>query len=227
MKASQRVILLVGSAKRPRSTSEALGSYLLERLAEQGFECETLLLHRALKSEAGREALLAATDRADLLVVAFPLYVDTLPYLVSRALELIAAHRQGSAQQQPPQRLLAVVNNGFPEAHQNETAIAICRRFAREAGFEWIGGLTLGGGGAINGQPLTKVEGQARHAIQALDLAAAAVAQGRPVPEEAIEAMARPSIPSWAYRAMSWLGWRQQARQHGVQKQLYARPYEP
>ncbi len=219
MTTSRQVLLLVGSARRPRSTSEALGSYLLERLAEKGFGTETLLLHRALKSGEKREALLEATDRADVLVVAFPLYVDSLPSLVIRALELIADHREGGDQSRP-QRLLAIVNCGFPEAQHNDTAIAICRRFAREAGFEWIGGLSLGGGGAISGRPLAEAGGMARNPIQSLELTAAAIAEGGALPEEAVEAMARSIIPSWAYRWMGWFGWRQQARKHGVQRQL-------
>jgi putative NADPH-quinone reductase len=153
------VLLLVGSAKRPRSTSESLGTYLGERLGERRFEAETLLLHRALKSDASAdkkhpcEELLAAADRADVLVIAFPLYVDSLPYLVIQAMEHIARHRKDAHRQArgkgKSQRLVAIVNCGFPEARQNDTALAICRQFAREAGFEWAGGLALGGGEAI------------------------------------------------------------------------------
>ena len=220
----ERVLLLVGSAKRPRSTSESLGTYLCERLGERGFEAETLLLHRALKSDQGREELLAATDRADVIAIAFPLYVDSLPYLVIRAMELVAQHRQARGEGKS-QRLVAIANCGFPEAHQNDTALAICRQFAREAGFEWAGGLALGGGEAISGQPLPKVKGMARNVIKALDLAAAALAEGKPVPQEAVGAMAKPITPAWAYALLGGIGWKRQAKKHGAQKKLRDRPY--
>jgi hypothetical protein len=220
-----RALLLVGSARRPRSTSESLGTYLLERLAEHGFETETLLLHRVDKSEEGRLSLLAASDRADLLIIAFPLYVDNLPALVIRAMEQITQHRRQGAGRLG-QRLLAIVNCGFPEAKDNETALAICRRFAREAGFNWVGGLALGGGPAIDGQPLSKVQGMARNVIHSLDLTAAALAEGQPLPSEAVEAMATPIVPTWVYMLMGGFGWRQQARKHRVQKRLHAQPYE-
>ena len=225
MNAPKQALVLVGSARRPRSTSEALGTYLLERLSEKGFETKTLLLHRELQSEERQAKLLDETDRADVLVVAFPLYVDSLPTLVIRAFELIAAHRQDGDQGRA-QRLLVIANCGFPEAHHNDTTIAICRRFAEEASFDWAGGLTLGGGGAIGGRPLVEVGGAARFAIGALDLAATAIAESQPLPKEAIETMAKPVIPAWAYRWIGWLGWRVQARQNGVQKQIFARPYE-
>jgi hypothetical protein len=223
MNASGQVLLLVGSAKRPRSTSESLGTYLLDRLADQGFETETVLLHRALRSEAGRKALLDATDRADLLVLAFPLYVDTLPYLVTRAMECIAAHRAGAPR--PNQRLVALANCGFPEAHHNSTALAICRRFAQETGLQWAGGLALGAGQAIDGRPLSEAGGMARHVVESLDLATEALASGAPVPPEAVETMARPLMPTWAYMHMGRLGWRMQARKHGAHRRLDARPY--
>ena len=217
--------MLVGSAKRPRSNSESLGSYLCQRLAERGFETETLRLYRALRSEEGIEALLAASDRADVVVLATPLYVDSLPSLVIRALELIAAHRQGGAAPQA-QRLVALLNCGFPEAEHNDTALAICRQFAHEAGFEWAGGLALGGGEAIGGRPLAELGGMMRHAVQALDLAAEAIAADRPLPVDAVEKMAKPFIPAWAYTLMGGFGWRRQAKKHGAQKKLYARPYQ-
>jgi len=220
----ESVLLLVGSAKRPRSTSESMGTYLCERLGERGFEAETLLLHRALKSDNGREELLAAADRASVIVLAFPLYVDSLPYLVIRAMELVAQHRQARGEGKR-QRLVAIVNCGFPETHQNDTALGICRQFAREAGFEWAGGLALGGGEAISGKSLSQVKGMARNVIKSLDLTATALAEGKPVPQEAVESMAKPIIPAWMYALLGGIGWKRQARKHGVQKKLYDRPY--
>jgi hypothetical protein len=224
MEAQKNVLLLVGSAKRPHGNSESLGDYLCQRLAERGFETETQLLYRALRAKEGIEALLAATDRADVVVFTMPLYVDCLPALVIRAMELIAAHRQGRTEK--PQRLVALLNCGFPEARHNDTALAICRQFAREAGFEWTGGLALGGGEALGGRPLAELGGMMRHAVQALNLAAEALAAGQPVPEAAVEEMAQPFIPAWTYTLMGGFGWRQQAKKHGAQKALHARPYQ-
>lgn len=46
--------------------------------------------------------------------------------------------------------MVGIVNSGFPEAFHNDTALAILRRFAAETGFQWAGGLALGGGGTID-----------------------------------------------------------------------------
>jgi hypothetical protein len=123
------------------------------------------------------------------------------------------------------QELLAIVNSGFPEAHQSETALAICRRFAKETGFAWAGGLALGGGEAIGGQPVDEAGGRARHLKRALDLSAAAIVEGKAVPERAMALMARPFIPRWLYTFIGDMGWRRKAKREGCKTRLDGKPY--
>lgn len=224
MSGPPQVLLLIGSAKRPRSTSESLGTYLLQRLAERGYATQTLFIYRSLATEAGRSTLLAAVDSAGLVVLATPLYVDSLPALVTRTLESIAEHHRACSTLEM-QRLVAIVNCGFPEALHNDTALAICRRFAKETGFQWAGGLGLGGGEAINGRPLSKVKRMARNVIKSLDLAAENLARGEAISQEAVELMAKPFVPNWVYVWLGEWGWRRRAKKFGVQHQLDARPY--
>jgi len=97
-----KALLIVGSPKtKSPSTSGVLGRYLLERLKERGWETESLTLRAGLRLEAGQRELLSSTDRADLLLLAFPLYVDSLPFLVTKALEVIASHRQTLPNRRP------------------------------------------------------------------------------------------------------------------------------
>ena len=229
MTSPRTALLLVGSAKPAgESSSEALGAHLLVRLAEQGILTETHYVARAMRTEARTQELLHAVDRADLFILAFPLYVDSLPYLVTGALERIAAHRQAqpSPNGSPAASFLAIANCGFPEAAHNATALAICRQFADEAGFAWAGGLALGEGGALNGQSLTEAGGMAHNVVAALDLAAVALAESEPVPAEAIALMARPFIPARAYMLMGDVGWLAQARRNRVLTRLRARPFK-
>lgn len=218
-----RAVLLVGSA-RPTGTgnSEALGTYLLARLAEGGMETEVFHVHRCQRP--GREqALFGAVDGADLFVLTLPLYVDALPYLVTRCCERMAAHR-ATVRQEPEVRLVALVNCGFPEVVHTFTALDMCRIFARQAGFVWQGGLGLGGGEAIGGRPLEKVGGMTRHLRSGLDLAAQALLAGRPVPEEAQALLARPMVSSRLYTTLGDIGWLRAARRNGVLRRLWDRP---
>jgi len=219
----EKALLLIGSPKPGGSTSEALGSYLLEKLANEGFAAETLHLRQAVAEAAGTAGLLAAVAGADLVILACPTYVDSLPAPAVRAFEAIAAARRNRAPQQ--QRFMAIVNCGFPEAVHNRVALAICRQFARETGFLWAGGLGLGGGGAVGGQTLQSRKGLLRNVIRALEMTATALAGRRPLPEAAVELMARPLIPGWlTLRIGSW-GWKRQAKRFGTLERLQERPW--
>lgn len=227
MTAPKNALFLIGSAKPAgESTSEALATYLAQRLEQQSVPTANMHVARVLRTETRTVELLQAVDAADLFVLAIPLYVDALPYLAIEALERIAAHRQ--AQPSPaPAAFLAIANCGFPEAQHNTTALAICQQFVEVAGFAWAGGLALGAGGAINGRPLTEAGGMARHVVQALDLAAAALAAGQPAPAEAVALLARPMMPLRMYTFMGDMGWRMQARRNGVYRRLRAKPFQP
>ncbi len=220
---ARRAVLLVGSA-RPRGTgnSEALGGYLLARLAEGGMETEVFHVARCQRPERER-LLFEAVDGADLFVLSAPLYVDSLPYLVTRCCERMAAHRV-AMQERSAVRFVAVVNCGFPELEHTRTALDICRAFARQAGLAWAGGLGLGGGEAIGGRPLEEVGGMTRHVRRGLDLAAEALLAGRPIPEEAQALLARPMIPSRLYTFIGDIGWLKAARRQGTLRRLRDRP---
>ncbi|MCG7854213.1 MAG: NAD(P)H-dependent oxidoreductase, partial [Methanoregulaceae archaeon] len=173
----QRVLLLIGSPRGAQSTSASLGSYLLSEMEKQGAETEVINLYQYLKSDEGRNDLLDAVNRADILVFTSPLYIDCLPAPVIAALEAIRERRMVA---QPPwrQHLVALVNSGFPEPEQNATALAIYKQFAREAEFGWAGGLAFASGAVINGKPLKDSGFIARNARKSLEIAAEALARG-------------------------------------------------
>lgn len=219
------VVILTGSPKPSKSTSESMGNYLIEQLTARGAYAEKIHVCKALRSGQSLSSLLLAIDKADIVVLISPLYVDSLPYPVTKALEIINEHRK-KAGPKNNQRLAAILNCGFPEAHQNNTALAICRLFAREAGFEWSGGLALGMGGAIDGQAVEKFGGMFRNVKRALELTADAIIKGDSVPQEAVGLMAKPFMPKWLYVWVGNFGWRSISKKYGANKKLWDRPYE-
>lgn len=232
----KRVLLVIGSPKtKSTSASSVLGTYVLERLRADGWETESLTLRASLGRPDGEAELLAAVDRAGLILVVSPLYVDALPHLVTKALAVIADHRQ-SVQNGSPKGLAAIVNSGFPEMHQNAVALAICEEFAAQSGIDWRGGLALGGGGMIGSEPLSanKRSGPSvKHVIQALDVTAAALSQDLPVPLEAVKLMAKNPIPlipfamwRWIYSRFGGKGFEQEAARNGIPRErLLDQPY--
>ena len=230
-------LLIVGSPKiKHRSTSDVLGAYLLEKMKSAGWKTESLTLKRSLVREKGQIELCSAVDRADLIIFAFPLYIDSLPFLVTKALEVIANHKNKS-QVKKPQRVFTIINNGFPEPHHNSLALAICRRFADRCGFNWAGALAMGAGEALcSGQELndTKRTGPpVKHVSKALDIAGEQLSKGKAVGPSVQNLISESPIPMvpfgiwrWMFTNLGGRWWKQQALENNVLKEeLYAKPY--
>lgn len=219
---TRRAVLLVGSPRTAKSTSHALGGHLMQQLEARGMQTQTIHIHTSINSAQRTQDMLNAVQQADLLVLASPLYVDSLPAPVIRALEKIA-----SQPHEKTTRFAAIANCGFPEAQHNQAMLAICAQFASEKGFAWQGGLSLGGGeGLVHGTPLNQLDGRAIPIRQALNMAAEALAQGMPIPQKAIQLLARPIVPAWLYRFLGTFGWEKAAKKYGRQNQLNHQPYQ-
>jgi multimeric flavodoxin WrbA len=224
----RRALLLVGSPRGRKSTSQSLGGYLFEQLSARGLQTETIQLYPALGSRERTRSLLEAIDDNDMIVLAFPLYIDSLPGPVTRALELIVAHRGSAPRTGEPAHpaFMAIVNSGLPEAEQNQTALAICAQFARQAGFTWGGGLALGGGfGVVNGTPLEQLGWRGNSIRVSLELTAGSLASGSPIPDQAVKLMAKQRISKWMILLLGSIGWLMKARKYGVVHALWRQPY--
>ena len=231
MRRPRNVLLLIGSPKPGPSSSAALGTYLLDELAGRGLSTQAVVLTEALSSPQAAERMLAAVAAADLVVLSFPLYIDSLPAPLIRVMELLAEDRAGRAaggdspQESDRQGLVAICQCGFPEALHDQVALEICANFARVAGFEWAGGLAMGGGGLIDARPLAERAGPLRFVVRALKCGAAELAEGRPLPAEAVHLMAKPGFPAFAYRLIANRGWRHELKRRGATAPLDARPF--
>ena len=238
MDTPDRALLIVGSPKVTfPSTSGVLGGYLLTQLKQRGWETESLTLRANLLQGKEQAEFLTAVDRANLILLVFPLYIDSLPFLMMKSLEVMAGHIAAHPQVSP-KRLFALSNNGFPEAHHNALALAICQRFAIDTGMIWSGGLAMGAGEALfGGLPIEEAQRAGRppvkHVIQALDMVSAALADGQIVPPEAAKLMAKTPIPFMPFRLWRWLfikmanwHWRPLAAANQVgEEALLAQPY--
>ena len=222
---TRRALLLIGSPKAPnQSTSEALGSYLLAQFTAPDWEREKIRLITTLQDK-NVPPLLAAVDKADLIILSAPLYVDTAPAPVIAALEKIVAHRQAEEPSSVPD-LVAITNCGFPEAAHNDTVLEHYQNFASAALLHWSGGLALGAGGAIHGESPDKVGGMAHNVTLALDQAAESLQQNQPLTAATQALIRTPMMPQRLYTLAGNLGWYWQAFKNKVLTQLNARPHQ-
>lgn len=219
---ARNVILLIGSPKGSHSTSAALGNFLLNELAARGWISIMFHIQKMLKIPDTQKVLLTALAKAELVVLACPLYVDSLPAAVIRLMERYTARDMSAAAARP--RFLALINCGFPENAHNAVAGRICRQFAAENGWHWSGVLSMGEGGAVDGRPITR-GGLTRNVARALTLAAEALTADQPISDDVMALMARPLMPAWLYLLVASWHWRRAARARGVLKDLQRQPY--
>lgn len=218
-------LVLVGSAKpRGESTSEALGIELLERLALHGVSGRVAHVHRDAHDKAGLATLVAAVRSVDLLVLATPVYIDALPWLMTRALEAIADDRRGLFDP-PPLAVTMIANCGFPEARHCAVARTIGALFARDALATWAGALQLGGGAIMNGRALPEAGHVVARLAPALDRAARALAAGERLGDDEILAFQEPLVPALAYSAVAGASWLWTAAHSGAVSRLWERPH--
>ena len=211
MNINKRALLLIGSPRGESSTSTSLGDYLISKLKEFGMTIENGFIHRIVNREEKINELFKMIDNADLIILSFPLYVDSLPAPVIKAMELIKEERD-KLERKKTQNFIAICNNGFPEASQNMIALRICRIFSNDCDFIWKGGIAVGGGGMINGDPLKKTRANVKHIIKGLNIAADALKDGKEIPQEAIDLISKKTVPYNLYRTFGNLGWRFQIK---------------
>lgn len=217
-------LLLVGSPFGFRSVSGSLGSYLMDKLTEKGYTTNKVHIHKLVKSQEGIEEILHLVGISDLVVLTFPLYIDSLPAPAIKTMEIINKHREEDAGTRQ-QKFIAISNSGFPEANQNLVALEICRCFAQRSGFEWAGGLALGMGPVIRRKPLNAVGGMVRNVKKALDVTALALSEGRIIPEEATKYMAKSILPRRLYMWMGNRRWKYDSKKSGVSDRIRERPH--
>ncbi len=204
-------LIVVGSPRPGGGTSGSLAADLSKGLSRYGLRCETVNVEQAVKLIYERESTIEMLNKCRLLIFSFPTYTDAPPAIMMRLMEIIASRRaDGSYTGQPD--FVAIANGGFPEAAHNAVSLRICRCFAGQAGLNWLGGLSVPEGLAINGIPLEQLGRMALGVRKALALTSFALARRQPIPAQAIELMARPMIPPAVYSLLGRMGWPKKSR---------------
>lgn len=187
------------SSSASRSLLEDLKAYLGEtETVEFGFHTDN-----AAKEKAEELNL------ADALVFSFPLYVDGIPgHLLSclEELEEASCHKNSSI------RVYGIVNCGFYEGIQAETALQVLQNWCARAGYVWGGGLGVGGGGGLAQMPKTKSGHGPREPIdKALNALAEVICAGQTRENQYVSV----AFPRFLYKLAAQMGWRQMVRAGG------------
>jgi hypothetical protein len=198
MNTKKKALLLIGSPKKYQSASEFTGGFLLALLDEKGMRTEKLQMLPLIQSEEGKNILLSAIDSTDIIIFSCPLYIDSMPHWVISTMELIVEYRK-KLNNPKKQTFVAISNCGYPEAKHNNVALAIYRKFAKEADFKWAGGLAFGMAAATCVKISKKAGFLFQNVKKTLNITADALIEDRYIPKEAYELMVKPFAPAWFY----------------------------
>lgn len=207
----KKAVLLTGSPKQSDSVSERLGTLLTDSAEFNVLEKESINIARSVRTEEGVRNMLRAVDSGDLIILICPLYVDGVPSFVMKAMEEI--YRNAGKATYSGKSMMVIVHCGFPESRQNSVAIDIYKRFASDAGFKWLGGLSLGMSPVVK---MDKMGWMTRSLRKSFGMVAASVSEGGSIPQEAAYILSEPFMPIGIYKFAGNIMWISLAVKNGT-----------
>lgn len=153
------------------------------------------------------QPLLNLFEKSDIIVIAFPLYVDSIP---SHLLQMLEDIQPLLSSNPKSVRLYTIVNCGFYDTRQNHIALSIMKVWCKKSGFIWGQGVAAGGGGMAQAAPAGR--GPAGNLGKALDDLADNIINARTSDDLYFE----PNFPRFLYKAAAHLGWINQAKKNNL-----------
>ncbi len=219
------IVALLGSPKPRGGVSASLANHVHDWLTGHGAVVRPFSLRAARQDEEAFAALAEALGAADGAYLSFPVYADAIPGAAVEVLERLCAYRREIAPDRA-QGFFAVANCGFPEPANCEAPLVMCRLFARQAGFAWLGGVGIGGGGMYEGRALASLGFMSAAARQALEAKAALLLS--PTPPDLAQTgdiLVPCPLPDRVYQWMADRGWQKALSGKDGARDALARPY--
>lgn len=219
------IVALLGSPKPRGGVSSSLANHVQAWLTSHGAVVRPFFLAAARQDEEAFGAMAEALGEADGAYLSFPVYADAIPGAAVEVLERLCAYRREIAPD-GAQGFFAVANCGFPEPANCEAPLAMCRLFARQAGFAWLGGVGIGGGGLYEGRPLASMGFMSAAARRALETKAGLLVS--PTPSDMAQTgdiLVPCPLPDRVYQWMADRGWQKALDGKDGIRDALARPY--
>ncbi|MCL1906131.1 MAG: NAD(P)H-dependent oxidoreductase [Clostridiales bacterium] len=210
-----KIVAINGSPKAKGSVSELIIAQIEHILDEK------IQTHQAVRLVQGyttQETLTAILD-ADILLIVFPLYVDSLP---ASLIELLTRLEDAAHSIIASPHIFVISNCGLSEPEHTALALDMVKHFAERTGYVWGYGLGIGRGGMLASMGNNWSKGPVSNVYAALCDMTCAMCEGRSEQNKFIA----PKFPRFLYIATANIGWRIQAKRNGVRKKLNSRPYE-
>jgi multimeric flavodoxin WrbA len=204
-----KAALINGSPKAKGSNSEYLLAEL-KKLITNDYETEVFHINQCLHSQEALESIYTC----DVLVVAFPLYVDGVPSHMLHFLEKMESSFQ--SKEKKAITVYAVANCGFYEGEQTGLSLQMIEAWCKKAGLVWGQGVGAGAGemlGSLQSVPIG--HGPKKNLGRALD----ALVKNMLHCTSGDNLFISPNFPRFAFKLCAHIMWRSQAKVNGLTKQ--------
>ncbi len=203
-----KTALINGSPKAKNSASE----YVLKALRPLLPNEHEIVEYNFRKSTLS-DYDLGQIAECDILVFAFPLYVDGIPSQLVNCLYQLETFI--NAKPTKKSTVYCLVNSGFYEGHQNAIALEIMKNWCEKARINWGQGVGIGGGGMLSrlvGIP--DGQGPKKNLLIVLRAIANSISTGTTADDLYIS----PNFPRFAYKLGAEMGWLQQGKANGLKR---------
>lgn len=205
-----KIALVCGSPKGPKSSSSIVLSRLRELLGAQHDYTEVYIPSLTIPRDKLKEM-----TSYDVIILAFPLYVDGIPG------HLLASLIEYEPMLKTQQSLYSVINCGFYEGEQCRIAAEMLRHWAKRAGIENKGTLGIGTGGMLSMDDALRRKGTTTSIRRALEELKTQINTQQAFDFVATQA----GIPWLAYKWGAHIGWYASRKRNGLKRKDLKRQF--
>ncbi len=191
---NRNALIISCSPRAKKGSSNAMAEYLFDQFKLNGTSTDKIILCQEIRDES---RIVEYIDKADVIVLTLPVYENSIPGLVVQLFELVDQFRNKLANIK--KQLFVISNSGFAEVSANQSAIEVCRLFAAEMGFDWLGGIAVAPGTLFTEDNLYKSKRIYKKLIKSLDMIAESISNNRKIPEEAFALVSKPFLNLYIY----------------------------
>lgn len=203
-----KIALINGSPKVKESASDCVLQGLISYLGKEHNIIATHFKSHELKVEQ-----MEILSECDVLVFAFPLYVDGIPSHLLHCLMSLQEYLLGAGKKEI--MVYALVNCGFYEGKQNALAIEMMQHWCKRSSLKWGQGVGIGAGGMLlslkNVPPGHGPNKNLGNTFETLSANILKSAEGKTV-------YMNTNFPRFAYKIGAEMGWRKMVKDNGLKR---------
>lgn len=174
------VSIIIDNPEIKNNNSKSIVDYISKKLLEKKQNCCNCFLN---DEPAAIDNLMERINRSDLIIIVLSVYQNSVPSSILKCLEEILNNKRKL--QMKERKLFVIANSSFLDVSANKCALICCRLFARDMGFNWLGGISVSASTLLYGKKVDASNVTYKRLIQSLNIITECISKGEEIPEKA------------------------------------------